>query len=206
DWIEVYLDDGRYIDTDILVNALGVAARTDFLSGTNIKINKGVLVDNRMRTNIEGIYAAGDVAEAPDFFTYFPAINAILPSAVKQGKIAGANMAGEDNEYEGDISMNVFNFLGNKAISMGVTSSRCNDIQMMQEEDKQKNSFKKLAFKNSRFVGVNLLNIDVDPGILLYLIKNRVEIDSCKDKLFEKPGDTSRWLMLQNEKGETATK
>jgi len=205
DRIEIYLADGRSLDTDILITALGVVVKTSFLNGTNIKMNKGILVDNRMKTSVDDIYAAGDVTEAPDFFTGEPLMNPILPSAVEQGKIAGANMAGEDIECEGDISMNVFNFFSNRAISIGLPMPEGSDFQVMQEEDSQRNYFKKLVFKNGRLVGVTLINVDVEPGLLLYLIRKRVEMDSHKDMLFEKPKDASRWLMLQSEKRQTIT-
>jgi len=201
DRIEVYLADGTLLDTDILINALGVRAAADFLSGTNVKINRGMLVDENMKTSVEGIYAAGDVAEGVDFFSGKMVLNAILPSAVDQGTVAGANMAGGDMKYAGDISMNVFNFLGNSAVSIGLDSSQNSEATVMQEMDSRNNQYKKMVFENGCLVGVTLLNMNVDPGIFLYIIKNKIKVEKNRELLYEKPRETSRWLMLQNERG-----
>ena len=199
--IEVTLTDGSIIAGDIFVSCLGTTPRVSFLENSGIATDSsgGVLVDDYLKTNKESIYAAGDIAFAKDFFTGKPGINAILPSAVEQGKIAGANMAGEATEYQGWISMNVFHFFGNGACAMGV-SKNGKGIEILKEQNKQKGWLKKLNFQNDHLVGAEFINIDIDPGVVLYLIKNRLNIGKNKELLFQKPGEVSRWLMLKNER------
>ena len=84
-----------------------------------------------MRTSKEGVYAAGDTAEAIDFFSGQYGLSGIIPSAVEQGKVAGANMAGEDIEYQGWVSMNVFNFFGNNVRS----EYRCQNSEYQPESN-----------------------------------------------------------------------
>ena len=72
---------------------------TDFLEGSGIETERGVLVDEHMRTNVANIWAAGDVAQARGFFTNERIINGILPDAVDQGRIAGMAMAEDPGSH-----------------------------------------------------------------------------------------------------------
>jgi len=183
--IRVALSDGSFLDADILINATGVKSRVSFLEGTGVRISDGILVDRRMRTGVDHIYAAGDVAEAQDFFIGKPKMNAIIPCAVAQGRVAGANMAGQDAEYGGGIPMTAFNFSGNEAFSIGLTMPQDNTDQVLKQKDDQKRRFKKLVFNGDRLVGGMFLNEKIDPGIILYLIKERVDMTPHKESLFE---------------------
>lgn len=203
--IEVKLSEGSPVSADVLVTCTGVTARTAFLDGSGISVNNGILVDRRMSTNIKDIYAAGDVAEAPDFFTGRNGMNQIIESAVDEGRIAGSNMAGIAAEYEGWISSNIFNFFGNTAFSAGL-SIPANDIyQVLIDKDEKKPQFKKLVYEGDSLVGAMFLNIDLDPGLIMYLIKRRVNIGAYKQLLFEQPKEISRWLMLETEQKEAAS-
>ena len=199
--IKVTLEDGSTLSGDVFVSCLGTRPRTSFLedSGITTDSSGGIPVDNHLMTNKESIYAAGDIAVAKDFFTGKPGINAILPSAVEQGKVAGANMVGESTEYQGWISMNVFHFFHNGACSMGIPENG-KGTEVLKEQDKEKGWLKKLNFQDDRLVGAEFINIDVDPGVILYLIKNRLNIGTNKELLFQKPVEASRWLMMKNER------
>ncbi len=185
DQIKLFLSDGGSLTADILVNATGVKSRIPFLQGTGVRIASGILVDKRMGTSIDQIYAAGDVAEPPDFFTGDPKISAIIPSAVNQGRVAGANMAGVKAEYEGGIPMTAFDFMGNRAFSIGAPMLEQDPGQVLKQKDGQKKRFKKLVFDGDRLVGGMFLNERVDPGIILHLIKERINLASHKEALFE---------------------
>jgi 3-phenylpropionate/trans-cinnamate dioxygenase ferredoxin reductase component len=53
---------GRGLDADLVVLGLGVAPWTDWLEGTRLELDNGIVVDERFRTNADGVYAVGDVA------------------------------------------------------------------------------------------------------------------------------------------------
>jgi phenylglyoxylate dehydrogenase epsilon subunit len=200
--IELSLSDGTTLDTEVMIIALGVEPAISFLSGTNIKVGDGVLVDRRMKTSEDDIYAAGDVAEAPDFFTGQYGMNQIIKTAVDEGRIAGANMAGVEAEYEGWISSNIFNFFGNTAFSAGLSMTAGNGYEVLAERNDKKTQYKKLLYASDRLVGAMFLNIDLDPGVILYLIEKKVDISAHKQLLFEQPREISRWLMLETEQRE----
>jgi nitrite reductase (NADH) large subunit len=85
----IVLADGRRIDGGLVVFSAGVRPNLELAAAAGIETGKAVKVDEYMRTNIPGIWAAGDVAE----FGGQPC--GLWPVAMAQGKAAGASMAGE---------------------------------------------------------------------------------------------------------------
>lgn len=201
--IEVSFSEGNAVSADILVTCVGVRPRVDFLTGSGISVNRGILVDRKMMTNIEDIYAAGDVAEAPDFFAGQYGMNQIIESAMDEGRVAGANMAGVATEYEGWISSNIFNFLGNTAFSAGLSLPTGNKYQILSKKNRRKLQFKKLVFDGDRLVGATFVNVDLDPGVVLYLMRKKVSLKGYQEALLEQPREISRSLMLETEEKES---
>jgi len=197
--IEINFARGEPVQVDVLITCIGVKARTSFATETGIAVNQGILVDRRMRTNMEDIYAAGDVAETADFFSGKLGMNPTIPSAIEQGEVAGSNMAGVEAEYEGWISTNIFHLFGNTAFSAGISMPDSDNYQVLTEKNERKVQFKRLIYDDDTLVGAMFINIDLDPGVILYLIRNRVGIGSHKQQLFEQPKEISRWLMQEAE-------
>jgi phenylglyoxylate dehydrogenase epsilon subunit len=203
--VTVSFSEGEPAKADLLVTCTGVASRIALVAESGISTNRGIIVDRRMMTGIPDVYAAGDVAEAPDFFTGQPGINQIIESAVDEGRIAGANMAGEAAEYEGWISSNIFNFFGNVAFSAGLSMPTDSHYEVLTDKDDKKARYKKLVYDEGKLVGGMFLNVDLDPGVFLYLIRKRVDISAYKQLLFEQPREISRWLMMETEEKESAS-
>jgi phenylglyoxylate dehydrogenase epsilon subunit len=200
--IEIVCNNGDIFDADLMVCCVGVASRISLLNGSGIETNRGILVDNRMRTNIDGIYAAGDVAEAPDFLAGKNGLSPVLPSAVNQGKIAGSNMIGEHAFYDGWLSINLYNFFGHLAISIGDFTPSQGD-EVLTERDDDKGEYRKIVCRDNRLVGANFFNVELDGGVLQYLVRNRMDIAPYKSQLLEQPKEVSLWLMQEAEKKST---
>jgi phenylglyoxylate dehydrogenase epsilon subunit len=194
---KIILADGPSLDTDILIVSAGVEPRNSFLEGTGILINRGILVDKQMRTNLPDVYAAGDVAEAFDFFFGQAGINAITPSAIQQGKVAGANMAGEKMEDKGWVPMNLFKFFGHTAFSIGLFPRP--SYQMLKMKDNSSGIYKEFVFQENRLMGARFIDVNIDPGIIRYLIEEKVDIGEFKEELLEHPQEMSRRLMSRAE-------
>ena len=115
------LNDGRKMECSLLVIAIGVVPDAGFISSGKLKINRGIIVDDYMRTSVKNIYAAGDVAEGLDILLDKNKNIAIWPLAVMQGAVAGNNMAGGNKKYGGGFFMNSVEILQIPSISMGLT-------------------------------------------------------------------------------------
>ncbi|MQL52520.1 SidA/IucD/PvdA family monooxygenase [Desulfofundulus thermobenzoicus] len=92
------LNDGTIVPCHVILVAAGVRPNVDFLEGTGVAMNRGIVVDRHMRTSLPDIYAAGDVCESMEAFTGRVSPTPIWPAAVIQGRVAGMNMAGVEAE------------------------------------------------------------------------------------------------------------
>lgn len=90
----IKLSDGSKLETQAVLISAGVRSRLELVNETDIKSDKGIQVDKYMKTNIDDIYAAGDVAEVDGI------VAGLWGIAGDQGKIAGSNMTGEAEEYK----------------------------------------------------------------------------------------------------------
>jgi NADPH-dependent 2,4-dienoyl-CoA reductase/sulfur reductase-like enzyme len=190
---------GRVIETQMLIAATGVVPRVSYLDGSAIEIRQGIVVDRTMRTNVPDVFAAGDVAEAPDFLTGEHGLSLIQPTAVEEGKVAGSNMAGKNAVFGGSLSMNVFNFFGQMAVSLGASAPSEGD-ELLEENDTADGRYKKLICRKGRLVGANFFNVDVDAGVLNYLIRKRIDLGPHAELLLSRPKTVGLWLMIEAEK------
>lgn len=167
------LDNGEEVEADFIFAGKGVEPNIDFLKGSGIKTKKGVLVNRQMETNIEGIYAAGDVAMGPDFFSGESVVYGLWSSAVEQGGIAGKAMAGLKEEYPGNLKMNVTQVFALPIVSIGdVGSSRVSGTLV--KKDEKRNIYRKLCLdEKGTIIGAILINQVDDLGIIHGLIRER---------------------------------
>ncbi|MEK6581465.1 MAG: FAD-dependent oxidoreductase, partial [Nitrospirota bacterium] len=89
----VKLEDGTIIDCNMVIISAGVRPNTELANKIGVKCNRGLPVNDRMETEIQDIYAAGDLIEHRNLYY------GIWPAAEKQGEVAGINMAGGSAGY-----------------------------------------------------------------------------------------------------------
>ena len=196
------LADGSELDADLLLVATGVAPVTDFLVGSGIATERGVLVDAHMRTNVANIWAAGDVAQARGFYSEERIINGILPDAVDQGRIAGMAMAEDPGtkDYAGGVPLNTYSFFGQHAVSVGVHEGTLEEtgVEVKKETDAGENRYLKIVLKDRRLAGIFGVNAAFDPGIMWELILRGIDLGDEKLAFLRSPQDTARALMSKN--------
>jgi len=174
------LDHGEEIEIDFIFAGKGVLPNTYFLKGSRINIDNGILVNGCMETNVKGIYAAGDVSRAPDFFSNEKVSYGLWPSAVEQGEIAGKNMAGVDAFYPGNFKMNVTQVFAMPVASIGdVGSKRVKEVLI--RKDERREIYRKICLdEKGVLIGAILVNRVDDVGILQGLIRERKEAEFLK--------------------------
>ncbi|MEO6352199.1 MAG: NADH-dependent phenylglyoxylate dehydrogenase subunit epsilon [Burkholderiaceae bacterium] len=193
--VQVTLADGTELAADLLLVSTGVAPVIDFLAGAGIATERGILVDDTMRSTIDNIWAAGDVAQARGFFDAgAKIINGILPDAVEQGKIAGMAMAGDPalKHYPGGVPLNTYSFFGQQAVSVGSQSE--GEVARL-EVDAGRNSYLKIVMKDGCLTGIFGINVGFDPGVMWQLILRRIDLTPLREKFLAEPQRTARSLM-----------
>ncbi len=190
----VTLGDGEELDADLLLVAAGVTPETAYLQGSGLAVERGIVVDSVMRTNVGDIWAAGDVAQGPDFYGPAKVVSGILPIAVEQGRIAGMDMAGDPTRkrFPGSVPLNTYSFFGNHAISVGRAAA---DEEGLEVHRTVNGSYLRIALKDNRLWGIAGINAVFDAGIMWQLILRRVDLAAVKDEFLANPKDVSRRLM-----------
>ena len=180
----VRLKSGLDIYCRILVVAIGVAPNLSYLEGSGIVTGRGIVVDQALRTSAEDIYAAGDVAEAFDLLLGLKRPIPILPLAYRQGMIAGRNMAGLEDSYDGGMAMNAIEVCGLPTISVGLTAvTEADGYEILVDQNTAAGTYRKVVLKDNRIVGVILVgNID-RAGVYTGLIERREDVGSVKHLL-----------------------
>ena len=177
---------GKTLKADLVVCATGVRPNIEFLDGSGIETDQGILVGDRLQTNRPGIYAAGDVAQGPDFSTGERMVHAIQPTASEHGRIAAMNMAGVDTPYRGSLIMNVLNTLGLITASYGLWQGvKGGDRAVARDEDAFK--YLRLEFDGDVLVGSLSLGLTQHVGVLRGLIQTKTPLGAWKERLMRDP-------------------
>lgn len=180
----VRLKGGEEILCQTVVMAVGVRPNVGLLKDSGIKINRGVVVDERMRTSTADVYAAGDVSEAYDVINEKNQVIAILPLAYEQGRVAGWNMAGRDSLYPGGVPLNSLPIFDLPLMTMGITLTD-NQPDLDVRVHKADGVYRKLVFKGDRLVGAILVGDVAHGGILTSLIRSRLAVTLDREALLK---------------------
>ena len=185
---------GAPLLADLVICAAGVRPNIGFLAGSGIEMGRGIRVDDRMRTSIAGIYAAGDVTEAAGFHSGQPELNAIQPNAADQAQIAAKNMAGHDLAgaapvSQGSLAINVLDTLGLISTSFGqwqgLEKAQGGDgVELVDEANFR---YLSLQFKDDVLIGATSIGWTDHVGALRGLIQTRARLGVWKDRLLADP-------------------
>jgi NADPH-dependent 2,4-dienoyl-CoA reductase/sulfur reductase-like enzyme len=161
------------VDADLVVIGAGVRANLEFLEGTSVAVapgGAGILVDEHLRSSVPDIYAAGDAALGPSVFGEPHVAQALWPTAVEQGKVAGANLAGHECVYTGSLNMNVAELFGLTVASLGqFLPTGAPGEETTEEHDRRTGRYVKLLFRCGIPVGGIMLGSPEDLAVLAAL-------------------------------------
>jgi NAD(P)H-nitrite reductase large subunit len=182
----VVLDNGEKLNAHLVVLAVGVASNVGFLEGSGVKTDQGILVDEHMQSNVANVYAAGDVAQGPDFSTGGYSVHAIQPTATEHGRVAALNMLGKNARYKGSLNMNVLATVGLISSSFGSWDGvKGGDSGTAVDEDGYK--YLRLEFDGDHLVGALGIGLTDHVGVLRGLIQTKTALGDWKGRLLENP-------------------
>ncbi len=184
--LEVRLSGGRRVQADLVISATGVKPHIDFLRGSGLECRLGVMTDARMMSHGQGIYAAGDCAEAYDAITDTRIVSAIQPNAADQASCAALNMVGKTAQLSAVTYINVLDTMGLISSSFGQWHGVPGGSHV---ELSDPDTFKllRLEFHDDVMVGANAVGLTEDVGVLRGLVEGRVRLGAWKDRLLREP-------------------
>lgn len=174
----VSLNSGKTYDADMIVCGTGVRPNVDFLRDSEIDIASGILTNDRQETNVAGVYAAGDCAEGVDFLSGERVVHAIWPTAIDQGRVAGANMAADSATYPGSLSWNVTELFGISSASVGEFRDR-DGLESIVFHNPSANVYRKLLLDGGRIVGAVVIGRSEhiqDLGVVQAMIRRKTDV------------------------------
>ena len=184
--LQVKLYGGQTIEADLVISATGVRPAIGFLKDSGITCLQGVLTDQHLQTNVPGIYAAGDCAEAFDMVSGKTIVSAIQPNAAEQARVAALNMVGQKTELKGVTQINVLDTLGLISTSFGnwegVTGGQSAVLT-----DKASGRHLSLQFQGDVMVGCNSVGWTEHVGVMRGLVEGQVHLGAWKDRLMHDP-------------------
>ena len=183
------LSTGHSIDADMIISATGVRPNIAFLKGSGINTKDGILVNDRLQTNVADVYAVGDVTEAIGFHSGLPQLNAIQPNAADQARLAAANMAGRGTPYQGSLAINVLDTLGLISTSFGQWWGETKEAGGDSVELVEQGAFRYLSlqFKDDVLIGATSVGWTQHTGVLRGLIQGRIKLGAWKERLKQDP-------------------
>jgi len=125
DKVTAIMAGGEKIEADLFISAFGVRANTKLAVDAGIPLGetRAIKTNSRMETDVRDVYAVGDCAEAPNIITHKPMCAQLGTIAVRQGKVGGANAAGDYSQFTGILASAVTRLFETEAGATGLTEA-----------------------------------------------------------------------------------
>jgi NAD(P)H-nitrite reductase large subunit len=182
----VRLSTGESLEADLVISATGVRPNIGFLENSGVLCLMGVLTDEHLQTNVPGIYAAGDCAEAYDKVSGKTIVSAIQPNAAEQARVAALNMVGQTTSLPGVTQINVLDTLGLISASFGKWDGVPGG-EHVELTDKATGRHLSLQFSGDLLVGCNSVGWTQHVGVMRGLVEGQVRLGEWKARLLEDP-------------------
>lgn len=147
----VELGSGEVIPAQLVVVSAGVRANTAIAQSAGVETDRAILVNERMETNLPGVYACGDCAQ-------YQGVNyALWPEAQEQGKTAGACAAGELAAYQPIAPVLAFHGMGTELFSLGDPGKQPGvEYKTVEVRDEARSTLERYYFTAAKLCGVIL--------------------------------------------------
>jgi NADPH-dependent 2,4-dienoyl-CoA reductase/sulfur reductase-like enzyme len=164
--------DNKNFRGDAIIMAVGVRPNTDFLD-ENIKVGKygGILVDDFMRSSDPNVFGAGDCIELKNSIENAITPIPVWPNAFETGRIAGANVAGRFEKYDGGIRINSINILNKVYFSLGNVWQGDKKLEI-----KNNDILEVYNIKNNKIIGAEIMGDVKWTGVIKRFLLTKKEI------------------------------
>lgn len=174
------LENGDALEADVFVISAGVRPRLELARPAGLKLDKALMVDDRMQTSAPNVYAAGDCVQHRDVYY------GIWAAAEEQGRVAGINMAGGRAVYKGTLMSNQLKVLGIDLLAAGQIDPEGN-LEAEVSADPIKGVYRKLVYREDRIVGAILLGDLSGHRNILRALEEAKSASHLKGSLLDNP-------------------
>ena len=179
---------GKSFESDVVGVGIGIKSDFSWLENSGIEINRAIVTNEYLETNLPNVYASGDCAEFKDVIFGRQHIMGNWANATSQGSVVGKNIAGEKTVYETASSYSINFFDVGACTFIGVTDADFADEIVKRgsvESGKMTRIFLKTIDGVLRVVGATVVNNPVEVAPLTSAVKNKVDISANKVNLVD---------------------
>lgn len=152
----VKLKDGTVIDTELVLLSTGVKPNVELAETAGLEVKQGIIVDERMRTNVNDIFAIGDVAQ------FGERVIGLWPISMEMGKIVGSTVTGDWLEYKQPKLSTLLKAFDTDIFSVGEVNWAEGECRVVVVSDPKNNYYKKSFIKDGVLKGEIIMGQDVD--------------------------------------------
>jgi NAD(P)H-nitrite reductase large subunit len=175
---QISLKDGRTLPCDLFLMAAGIQPNVDLAQAAGLNVNRGIVVDEAMRTSALDIFAAGDACE---FSGQVPGLWAV---AVEQAKVAAMNAVGSQVAYDAIVPVTMLKVAGADLVSAGRIETQSSSEIEIAQHDLEGHGYRKLVVSDGRLVGAILFGDPQNMPIVTAAVKDGREVSQCLDALY----------------------
>ncbi|ABI69348.1 putative flavoprotein [Syntrophomonas wolfei subsp. wolfei str. Goettingen G311] len=152
----VRLNDGQVLEADLVLLSTGVKPNVELAQEAGLEIKQGIVVDEKMRSSVPDVYAAGDVAQHGERMI------GLWPIAMEMGRIAGAAAAGDWLEYKEPRISTMLVAFDKEIFSIGEVNLPPEQCRVVEVKDPIEDYYKKSFIKDGVLVGEIIIASWVD--------------------------------------------
>ena len=179
---------GTEHQADMVGVAIGVVSNLEFLEGSGLETDRGVLVDEGLRASLPDVFAAGDIAQALDVGSGEHRLVTSWLNTQRQGETAGINMSGGETYLEAVIPYNIIVIYGLPVACIGLDlPPEDAGYETLTGDYPRDGKYRKLVLRDGFLVGATFIGEVREAQAAEALIKGKTDISAWRDRLFE-PG------------------
>jgi nitrite reductase (NADH) large subunit len=145
-----------------------------------INVNKGVVVDQHLKTNLNNVYACGNMAE------FEGRVYETIPAAIEQAEIAAMNMLEKnDRAYKGTTPSHTLKVVGIDLTSIGIVNPKSSRYQEVKKTDWARSVYKKIVLKENKIVGAIMLGDVKGVTTIRKVMDQKTDITKYKEHLLD---------------------
>jgi ferredoxin-nitrite reductase len=171
------LADGRGFAADLIVVSTGIKPNIHWVKRSGIRCNRGVLVDDRLQTSADSVYAAGDVVE------WRGQVIGLWTNAIEQAKVAATNAVGKISLFQGFLPVTILKCLGIQLVSIGEIEEVGDNITSKLKYDSKARTYRRVVYRNGLPIGGISLGTSSGMGDMRKLIENGLELEKLTRKV-----------------------
>jgi nitrite reductase (NADH) large subunit len=176
----VRLRDGRAVEGEMVLISTGIRSRVELTREAGLEVNRGLIVDEQLRTSAADVYAAGDVAEFEEV------VYGIIPAAIEQAQVAAANMVTEGSAtYNGTVPATTLKIVGIDLTSLGDATAAGDEFDILWQTDPAAGVYRRLTLRDGKIVGAILLGDTQNIRPLKQLIAMGRDVSAYSDRLLD---------------------